>query len=160
MLIKEIQDDQEMLESEDETQQKTFISAASKFGAKTLPIKAPEVVNEDLVRKAAANLTNAQAAVESEKPKESKKSNKPLEVTFDVKEDLKPFKQDKKKSTIISVSKEDKELRNLFLAGEDEEEALEQFEKDKEQEIENEVGAKVKVPQAHRGWNEWAGEGI
>lgn len=46
------------------------------------------------------------------KPKKGKKEQ--LEVTFDMKEDLKSFKTDNKK--VIQLSKEDQTLRNLFTA--------------------------------------------
>lgn len=80
-----------------------------------------------------------------------------VEVTFDVNEDLKSFKTDNKK--IISLSKEDQTLRNLFIS-QDEEEAMDEFEQKKEEQVIDELGKKVEAPKVARGWNEWAGEGV
>jgi U3 small nucleolar RNA-associated protein 14 len=74
-----------------------------------------------------------------------------------VNEDLKGFKTDQKK--VISLSKEDQTLKNLFIT-QDEQEAIEDFEKDKDQQVENELGKKVEASKVARGWNEWAGDGV
>ena len=37
---------------------------------------------------------------------------------------------------------------------------LDDFEKEKEQNVEDELGHKVEAPKVARGWNEWAGDGI
>ena len=37
---------------------------------------------------------------------------------------------------------------------------MEEFEKEKEAKIEEELGNKVDVPKVARGWNEWAGDGV
>jgi len=60
---------------------------------------------------------------------------------------------------VISLSKEDQTLRNLFIT-QDEQEAVEEFEREKEAKIEEELGHKVDAPKVARGWNEWAGDGV
>jgi U3 small nucleolar RNA-associated protein 14 len=60
---------------------------------------------------------------------------------------------------VISLSKEDQTMRNLFIT-QDEQEAIEEFEKEKDAKIEDELGNKVDAPKVARGWNEWAGEGV
>lgn len=93
-------------------------------------------------------------------------------MTFNVNEDLKDFKNDSKK--IINVEKGGYEisngadndesgvasniLKNLFVT-QDENDALDEFEKEKDREIEDELGNKVKAPEVKKGWNEWAGAG-
>jgi U3 small nucleolar RNA-associated protein 14 len=37
---------------------------------------------------------------------------------------------------------------------------MEDFEREKEQFVENELGQKVVAPKVARGWDEWAGDGI
>jgi U3 small nucleolar RNA-associated protein 14 len=37
---------------------------------------------------------------------------------------------------------------------------VEEFEKEKDQKIEDELGSKVDAPKVARGWNEWAGDGV
>lgn len=135
MLIEQIREEQEILNSDEEnngSQKKGFLKAAAKFGGKALPVPEMNVPSEDLIRKAAQKLhekvetgqTPVTVAAEEKKEiksalktekKQSKKTNetKELEVTFDVKEDLKNFKTDQKK--VISLSKEDQTLRNLFI---------------------------------------------
>jgi U3 small nucleolar RNA-associated protein 14 len=70
---------------------------------------------------------------------------------------LKGFKTEQNK--VISLTKEDQTLRNLFIT-QDEQEAIEEFEKEKDEQVENELGKKVEVPKVARGWNEWAGDGV
>ena len=48
----------------------------------------------------------------------------------------------------------------MFIAPQDEDQALEEFEKEKDEQIEDELGNKVKAPIVQRGWNEWAGDGV
>jgi len=67
-------------------------------------------------------------------------------------------KTDSKK--VISIAKEDQTLKNLFITAQDEDAALEDFEKEKADQIEDELGNKVKAPIVQRGWNEWAGDGM
>ena len=50
-------------------------------------------------------------------------------------------------------------MRNLFIT-QDEQEAIDDFEKEKDAKIEDELGNKVDAPKVARGWNEWAGEGV
>lgn len=57
------------------------------------------------------------------------------------------------------MSKEDQTLKNLFIT-QDEQEAIEDFEKKKDQQVENELGKQVAAPKVARGWNDWAGDGI
>jgi hypothetical protein len=51
--------------------------------------------------------------VKSSIKKNKTATQKPLEVSFDVAEDLKGFKTEQKK--VISLSKEDQTMRNLFI---------------------------------------------
>ena len=37
---------------------------------------------------------------------------------------------------------------------------MDEFEKEKDAKIEEELGTKVDAPKVARGWNEWAGEGV
>ena len=90
--------------------------------------------------------------------KKAKKDNKKIEVTFDLKQDIKQPKSDQKK--LIQIDKDDQVLRNLFITPQEEDEALEEFEKEKDRQIESDLGTKVQVPVVKRGWNEWAGEGV
>ena len=50
-------------------------------------------------------------------------------------------------------------MKSLFVTEEDNA-VLDQFEKEKDNEIENELGSKVQVAEVKRGWNDWAGEGV
>ena len=43
---------------------------------------------------------------------------------------------------------------------EDDNAVIDQFEKEKEAEIEGELGQQVKAPEVKKGWNSWTGEGI
>lgn len=63
----------------------------------------------------------------AKEPKKGKK--KTVEVTFDAANDLKGVKTDSKK--VISIAKEDQTLKNLFITAQDEDAALEDFEKEK-----------------------------
>ena len=49
-------------------------------------------------------------------------------------------------------------MKKLFVT-EGENEVYDQFEKEKEAEIEQELGDKLPSAEVKRGWNEWAGEG-
>ena len=81
----------------------------------------------------------------------------PVEVTFDLKEDLKSFKTEQKK--IVTLTNEDQTLKKLFIT-QDEHEAIEEFEKAKEEQVVGELGKQVEAPKVARGWNEWAGDGV
>lgn len=107
-----------------------------------------KVINEETVKQNKENQAD----------KKKKKNAQKLEVTFDVKEDLKNFKADNKK--VISIGKDDQVLRDLFITPQDEEQAMEDFEREKDEQIEDVLGNKVKVPIVQRGWNEWAGNGV
>ena len=37
---------------------------------------------------------------------------------------------------------------------------MEQFEKEKENDIEGQLGEKVKMTEVKKGWNAWAGDGV
>jgi len=50
-------------------------------------------------------------------------------------------------------------LKNLFVT-EDENMVIDQFEKEKNADVEKELGSKVQVPEVKQGWNEWAGSGV
>jgi U3 small nucleolar RNA-associated protein 14 len=50
-------------------------------------------------------------------------------------------------------------LKNLFIT-QDEQEAIDDFEKEKTEQVEAELGSKVDAPKVARGWNEWAGDGV
>jgi U3 small nucleolar RNA-associated protein 14 len=49
-------------------------------------------------------------------------------------------------------------FKNLFVT-EEENAVMNQYEKDKNTEIEKELGTQIKVPEVKKGWNEWAGAG-
>ena len=50
-------------------------------------------------------------------------------------------------------------MKNLFV-NEDENAVLAQFEKEKDAEIEEDLGKQVQVTEVKQGWNAWAGEGV
>lgn len=50
-------------------------------------------------------------------------------------------------------------LKSLFVS-QDENIVLKQFEAEKIDKIEAELGEKIALPDIKRGWNEWAGEGV
>jgi len=50
-------------------------------------------------------------------------------------------------------------LKNLFI-GLEEQEAIDDFEKSKTEQIDAELSSKVEAPKVARGWNEWAGDGV
>ena len=68
-------------------------------------------------------------------------------------DDLKDFNTQTK-----SLIKQD-EFSKLFVT-EDANAVMDQFEKEKETEVERELGSKVTMPDIKRGWNEWAGSGV
>ena len=57
-----------------------------------------------------------------------------------------------------SKSEEDQVLKSLFVT--QDEDALEEFEKQKEEDVEGNVGKKIPTVVVKQGWNEWAGEGV
>ena len=124
-----------------------------------------EKVLQDLIKK-----KDISSIKESNKSKSKPASQKKVEVKFDSKEngDLQKFNTKTKK--FIQSDKEldgqaDLEdakknvLKSLFVT-EDDNAVMEQFEKEKDNEIENELGATVQVAEVKRGWNDWAGTGI
>ena len=48
-------------------------------------------------------------------------------------------------------------MEGLFVTAQEEEEALDEFEADKEKDIEEKLGKKIPKTEVLRGWNEWAG---
>lgn len=70
---------------------------------------------------------------------------------------MKSFKTDTKK--LINVDKDNEMIKNLFVT-QDEQEAVDEFEKEKDMEIEKELGKKIEVPLIKQGWGEWAGDGV
>lgn len=75
---------------------------------------------------------------------------------FNAETDLQGFKN--KAKQLIKDNEEDQVLKNLFVTQEDE--ALEEFEKEKNQEIEDLLGSKVQKVEVKQGWGEWAGAGV
>ncbi len=73
--------------------------------------------------------------------------------------DLKDFKTETK--MLIKTSKgDDKDLIKSLFVTQNEEEVMEEFEKEKDLEIVDELGKKVEVPVVKQGWGDWAGEGV
>ena len=171
MLIEQIQEDQDILNSDKEEAQ-TFLKSSSKFSNQAMVIP---VIDDEVLKRAVQKLqgndeeqvipvvqkSSERSAVAIKSSLKSsdhgKKQKAVVEVTFDAKEDLKGFNTEQKK--LITISKEDQTLRNLFIT-QDESEAIEEFEKIKEDQVVNELGKKVEVPKVARGWNEWAGDGV
>ena len=171
MLIEQIQEDQDILNSDKEEGQ-TFLKSSSKFSNQAMAIP---VIDDEVLKRAVQKLqgndeeqvipvvqkSSERSAVAIKSSLKSsdhgKKQKAVVEVTFDAKEDLKGFNTEQKK--LITISKEDQTLRNLFIT-QDESEAIEEFEKIKEDQVVNELGKKVEVPKVARGWNEWAGDGV
>ena len=100
--------------------------------------------------------------------KKSKKKTGQV-VSFNVDQDLKEFNTTSKqliRDEAPKVSEENASgetdeqqvLKNLFVT--QEEDAMEEFEKEKQGDIEGQIGTKVKKVDIHRGWNEWAGDGV
>lgn len=56
-----------------------------------------------------------------------------------------------------SQDEEKRIMKNLFVTNPD---ALEEFEREKEQEVEEHLGSKVKQVDVRQGWGEWAGSGV
>lgn len=50
-------------------------------------------------------------------------------------------------------------MRQLFVT-EDDNQVIQQFEKEKENEVKAELGDKVKIDAVKRGWDNWAGDGV
>ena len=171
MLIEQIQEDQDILNSDKEEAQ-TFLKSSSKFSNQAMAIP---VIDDEVLKRAVQKLqgndeeqvipvvqkSSERSAVAIKSSLKSsdhgKKQKAVVEVTFDAKEDLKGFNTEQKR--LITISKEDQTLRNLFIT-QDESEAIEEFEKIKEDQVVNELGKKVEVPKVARGWNEWAGDGV
>ena len=92
--------------------------------------------------------------------KASKKGS--VAVAFDVESDLKAFNTNKaqliKDTPNSSKADEEQVLKSLFVTQDDE--AIEDFEKGKDQDIEGRLGKAVPKEVIKQGWNEWAGEGV
>ena len=173
MAIKQIngQDDYQSSDEED-----NFVDAKSKFGVKKLKVGERadgKQLDEEKVLKAARLVTGGAESdssdyefekqlpkKESPKPilkkQAAKESKKPQTVVFNADTDLTGFKS--KAKQLIKDTDEDQVLKNLFVT--QEEDALEEFEKDKDQEIEDLVGSKVQKVDVKQGWGEWAGTGV
>ena len=50
-------------------------------------------------------------------------------------------------------------MKNLFVT-EDSNAVIEQFEKEKANDIEGKLGETVKITEVKKGWNSWAGDGV
>jgi len=104
---------------------------------------------------------------DSESKPSKKDKKKPVEVNFNPdssKGDLDNFNTKAKR--LIKTSGEEGGddqtagfMKNLFVT-EDDNAVMDQFEKEKQADIEGELGDKVNVPEVKRGWNEWAGAGV
>ena len=88
------------------------------------------------------------------KEKKEKVSKEKINVNFN--EDALEGFNTKSKNQLIS---QNEKIKNLFVT-EDNNAVMEQFEKEKEAEIEGELGSKIKVTEVKKGWNAWAGEGV
>ncbi len=107
MLIDQIKEEEDLAKSSgDDT--KAFVAAGSKFSKKVLPVP---TVDEAQLKEAAQKLLGREVTI-AEAPKNKTKKG-PIEVTFDLKEDLKSFKTEKKK--IVTLTNEDQTLKNLFI---------------------------------------------
>lgn len=78
-----------------------------------------------------------------------------MSVVLNSAEDLNKFNTESKQL----LKDQDSLFKNLFVT-EDENAVIEQFEREKHEEIERELGTKVKMPEVKQGWNEWAGAGV
>lgn len=98
------------------------------------------------------------ASPTTDKKVKTKGSSKaaPTEVKFDT-QNLDEFNTDHKK--IIKDGQDEINMKKLFVTEEDNE-VMEQFEKEKQQEIEKDLGSQVPKQDIKRGWNEWAGAGV
>jgi hypothetical protein len=86
--------------------------------------------------------------------KKNTQENKQMQVVFNVDNDLSGFKTKSKQL----IKEDDGVLKNLFVT--QEEDALNEFEQEKNAEIENVLGEQVKKPEIRQGWGEWAGQGV
>ena len=87
--------------------------------------------------------------------KKEKKQKGPIEVNLESK-DLSNFNTSSKK--IIDQSDDKLNMKKLFVT-EDDNEVYDQFEAEKQNEIENDLKGKIPAIEVKRGWNEWAGSG-
>jgi len=117
----------------------------------------PEEVVEP-VKPVSLNKEPAKSAMKSSSKKEKKGMG--MSVAFNADKDLDMFNT--KSATLIkdksSKNDENEVLKSLFVT--QEEDALEEFEKEKNEEIEGTLGKSVKMPEIKKGWNEWAGDGV
>lgn len=90
------------------------------------------------------------------KTKSASSKAAPTEVKFDT-EKLNEFNTEHKK--LIKEGQDEIDMKKLFVTEEDNE-VMEQFEKEKQQEIEKDLGGQVPKQEIKRGWNEWAGAGV
>jgi len=164
-MAKEQIDDYDKMEQEEE-----FIGAKASFGAvqklAVVELDSKKRDQEDVlqaVRGLIGGKVEAKVEKESEVKltKEEKKKEKKagVEVTFDPTTDLKGFNT--KTAALIKETEEDsperKILEGAFVTAQEEDEALDEFEADKEKDVVDKLGKTIAKIEVKRGWNEWAG---
>lgn len=149
--------------------QQSFVNSSNKFAGKGLevPMAGGDVAEIDSrqVIEAARRVTGRAASLppKEEAPAtaaESKKENKKNQnVTFD-QNDLVGFSTEKKAIIRDQSGKseaEDSLLKTLFVTNP---EAEDEFEQEKEADVEGHLGQTVKKVDVKQGWGEWAGAGV
>lgn len=136
-LKEQIKKDTDMAITQIKQESAGFISAASKFGSKKLevnPMETREISSEQVIE-AARRVTG-----QSVKKVAEIDSKKNVQVTF-AKDDLKGFSTEKKVlvKDQTGVAEQDLILKSLFVTNA--EDALEEFEQEKDQAIEKDLGA-------------------
>ena len=127
-------------------------NAAKKFGGKKLEISEALVPEID-----AEKVLQAARQVTGQKPKQEQQKKKSVDFAPT---DLSGFNTEKKNvvKETTGVSEEDKILQNIFVT--DAQAAVEEFEAEKNREIEEQLDRKVQRPDIKQGWGDWAGFGI
>lgn len=148
----QIADDTNQAISQIREERGLITNAAKKFGGKKLEISEPQVpeIASEKVIEAARQVTGQKPAKEEKKPKS---------VDF-APTDLTGFNTEKKSvvKETTGIGEEDKILQNIFVT--DAAGAAEEFEADKNRDIEEQLDKKVQRPDIKQGWGDWAGAGV
>ena len=113
-------------------------------------------MSEAKVIEAARRVTGQSTAA----PQASRDSKKNVQVSFSA-TDLKGFNTDKTtliKTSTSGTTEEEQIMKSLFVT--QSKEAMEEFEQEKENEVELQLGNSVAKPDLKQGWGEWAGAGV
>jgi len=148
----QIADDANQAISQIREERGLLTNAAKKFGGKKLEISEPIVPEID-----AEKVLQAARQVTGQHPKQEQQKKKSVDFAPT---DLSGFNTEKKNvvKEKTGVSEEDRILQNIFVT--DAQAAVEEFEAEKNREIEEQLDRKVQRPDIKQGWGDWAGAGI